>query len=157
MMLPCKPEHRAREVVLPRVSDQALQLHLLACQADDVTWAISYMDTGTPTRRAVALAALRDALWTNTMANTTASEPDQARRQDLRAAEVPGMTPHPDARVWWMRGQRPDGNGGHRPVELVAWHFSRGLKVFQATASAPTLRPDDPRLEAFEQGLTFPR
>lgn len=150
---PCKPQNHERTLTLPGMSGGPLRMHLLACQADGVTWAVSYFTTATPAQRAQALAALREALWHN----TASAAPAQARRQLLGAVAVPGATPHPDATVWHMQGQRPRTTSQMQAVQLKAWHFSHGMAVFQASASAEALRVDDPRLQAFEQGLTFPR
>lgn len=153
MAFPCKPDHQERTVAITGLPGEPVRLHLLACQADDVTWAVSYFDAGTPERRLLALAALREALWRN----TSATGAPQARQEDLGPVQVPGMTAHPDAHSWWMQGQRPASSSEMAPVQLKAWQFSRGLTAFQVSASARSLRPDDPRLEAFEQGLTFLR
>ena len=152
-MFPCKPQAHERLLTLPGMSGGPLKVHLLACQADGVNWAVTYFTAASPTQRAQALAALRESLWHN----TASAAPAQARRQLQGTATVPGMTPHPDATVWWMQGQRPQSTSQMQAVQLKAWHFSHGMTVFQASASADALQADDPRLEAFEQGLTFPR
>ncbi|RZL10193.1 MAG: hypothetical protein EOP40_07300 [Rubrivivax sp.] len=151
-MFPCKPQAYERSLALPGVAGGPLRMHLLACQAEGVTWAVSYFTATSPAQRAQALAALREALWHN----TASAAPAQASRQLLGAAAIPGATPHPDATVWHMQGQRPLSTSRMQPVQLMAWHFSHGMAVFQASASAEALRVDDPRLEAFERGLTFP-
>jgi len=152
-MFPCKPQAHERSVSLPGVAGGPLRMHLLACQADGVTWAVSYFTAASPAQRIQALAALREALWHN----TASAAPAQATQQLLGHAAIPGATPHPDATVWHMQGQRPLSTSRMQPVQLTAWHFSHGMTVFQASASADALRVDDPRLEAFERGLTFPR
>jgi hypothetical protein len=149
---PCKPQAHERSLALPGMAGGTLRMHLVACQADGVTWAVSYFTAASPTQRAQALAALREALWHN----TASAAPAQARRRLLGDAAIPGATPHPDATVWHMQGQRPLSTSQMQPVQLKAWHFSHGMAVFQASASAEALRADDPRLEAFERGLTFP-
>ncbi len=156
-MFPCKPQAHERLLTLPGVTGGPLEVHLLACQADGVNWAVTYFTAALPVQRAQGLAALRESLWHNTASAVSASAPTQASRQLLGAATVAGMTPHPDATVWWMQGERPRNTSQMQAVQLKAWHFSHGMAVFQASASADALQADDPRLEAFEQGLTFPR
>lgn len=153
LMFPCKPEHRERQVAVQGLSGGSATMHLLSCQANGATWALSYLDAGTPERWRQAPQALSDALWANLSQGPASGERE---RQDLGPTTVPGMTPHAAAHTWRMRGQRPVSVTQYEAVQVQAWHFSKGLSVFQASVWAPALREDDPGLKAFESGFNFP-
>jgi hypothetical protein len=152
MTFPCKPEPQQRLVQLPGLSGPPVQLHILACEADGATWAISHFDTHSPERWVRALA-----LWQSSVLANLAVLPGQAvaQKQGLAAFEVPGSTPHPDAVTWWATGQRPVSLKASEPVAVKVWHFAKGMQVFQASVWAPSLQPDDPRLTTFAKGIHF--
>lgn len=152
-MFPCKPESQSRQLTLPDLPGGPVTLHVMACEADGARWALSYLDAGTAERRAAALGLLSRALNTNLSMGRTPIMPPK----DLGAAAIPGMTAHPDARVWWQTGQRPVPGGAIEPVQVKAWHFSHGLTLYQASVWQHTLQPDDPRLTTFADGFNFPR
>jgi hypothetical protein len=154
LMFPCKPEHHERSVLLPGVDGGAATVHLLSCEADGATWALSYLDAGTPQRWLQALPALSAALRANISMGTPALAPSGSQRE-LGPTAVPGMTPHPAARTWWLQGQRPISAIQHDTVHVQAWHFSKGLSVFQASVWAPTLQEGDPRLNSFSSSFNF--
>lgn len=151
-MFPCRPDHVQRTVPLSGLDGGPVTLHVLSCQAGGIQWALSHADAGTPARRRQALAALNASLWQN----LSAHDPSQARRRPLGAFQVPGATPHPDAQAWSLTGMRPVSTNRMVPVRVKAWHFSHGLRVFQATAWQPALQDDDPRVEGFAEGFNFP-
>lgn len=151
-MFPCKPEHHARQLALPGLAGGPVTLHVLSCEADGARWALSYLNAGDAVRRSQALGLLSQSLNAN-------MQPGQHPRppKDLGPTRVPGMTQHPDARTWWQSGQRPVSQDGIVPVQVVAWHFSHGLQVYQASVWQASLSPDDPRLTTFANGFNFPR
>lgn len=153
LMFPCKPEHHERRLTLPGLNGGPVTMHLLSCEADGRTWALSYLDASTPERWLQAPHALSDALWANLSVGRPAS--GDARR-DLGPAAVPGMTPHPAARIWQMTGQRPVSATTFEAAQVQTWLFTKGLSVFQASVWAPALREDDPGLKAFASGFNFP-
>jgi hypothetical protein len=153
LMFPCKPEHHERSVSLPGVEGGAATVHLLSCEADGATWALSYLDAGTPQRWLQALPALSTALRANVSMGTPAPTGTQ---RELGPTTVPGMTPHPAAHTWWLQGQRPISATQHEAVHVQAWHFSKGLSVFQASVWAPALQEGDPRLTSFSSSFNFP-
>lgn len=150
-LFPCQPDHVQRTVELPGLPG-TVSMHVHACQAGGVQWSLTHLDAGTVERRAAALPALVRALW----ANLSADEPASARRESLGPLSVKGATPHVDAQAWWLQGRRPLPQGASEPVRAQAWYFSKGTVVFQASAWAPSLRNDDPRLKAFAEGFNFP-
>lgn len=156
-LFPCKPESAVRRLAVPGLAGGAVDMHVLSCQADGMTWALSYLDAGTPDRLARALPALDDALW----ANLSSARAPQAARQALGPAQVPGADTHAASRQWLLDGDRPVSTARVEPVRVKAWSFARGLTAFQATAwkdkGHGTLQVDDPALEAFARGFNFPR
>lgn len=153
LMFPCKPEHLERRLTLPGLAGGPVTMHLLSCEADGATWALSYLDAGTPERWLQAPQVLGEALWGNLSMGRPVS--GDARRE-LGPTSVPGMTPHPAARLWRMSGQRPVSATQYDAVQVQAWYFTKGLSVFQASVWAPALREDDPGLKAFATGFNFP-
>lgn len=152
MAFPCKPEPQQRLVQLPGLDGPPVHIHMLACEADGATWAISHFDARTPERWVRALA-----LWQTSVLANLAALPGQAaaQKQGVSAVEVPGSTPHPDAATWWASGQRPVSLQASEPVAVKVWHFAKGMQVFQASVWAPSLLADDPRLTTFAKGIHF--
>lgn len=152
MVFPCKPEPQQRLVQLPGLGGPPVRIHMLTCEADGVTWAISHFDTQTPDRWVQA-----PALWQSSVLANLAALPGQAvaQKQGLAAVDVPGGTPHPDAVTWWASGQRPVSLQASEPVAVKVWHFAKGMQVFQASVWAPSLLADDPRLTTFAKGIHF--
>lgn len=155
-LFPCKPEHRQRTVNLPGVAGGPVALHLLSCQADGATWALSYAHAGTVERRLSALPALRQALWANVQPGPKGPTPTSPPGS-LSPLNVPGSTPHPSAGQGWMQGWRPVSATQTEPVSVRTWYFSKGLHVFQASLMQTALQPDDPRAHTFGAGFNFPR
>lgn len=155
-LFPCKPETAERRLTVPGLDGGPVTVHLLSCQAGGLTWALSYLDAGTPERLAQALPALDHALWVNLSAGDTV----HAHRQPLGPSLVRGAHQHPGARVWLLEGTRPVSTSRLVPVRVKAWSFARGLSAFQASVWMDTahgaLQVDDPGAEAFAQGFNFP-
>ncbi len=152
MTFPCKPQAQHRQVQLPGLGGAPVHMHMLACEADGMTWAISHFDTQTPDRWLRALA-----LWQSSTEANLAALPGQppAKRQGTVPVQVPGSTPHPDALSWWASGQRPVSLKAHEQVTVKVWHFAKGMQVFQASVWAPALQADDPRWTTFAKGIHF--
>lgn len=156
LMFPCRPETQTRQVQLPGLKGDPVRLHMLTCEANGNTWALSYFDAGTPERWRDALAAWQTALQNNLHAVSTSKitkGPDQ--RMGLQPLQIPGATPHPDANTWWAKGERPVNLKETEPVGVRVWHFTKGLWVFQASVWSPALQPDDPQWTTFLNGIHF--
>lgn len=156
-LFPCKAEAAVRRLAVPGLEGGEVDLHVLSCQAGGMTWALSYLNAGTPQRLAQALPALDQALWRNLAPSPGAS----AERHDLGIASIQGADLHQASRRWLFKGSRPVSTSRFEPVQVSAWTFARGLTVFQASVwknnSNGTLLVDDPATEAFVQGFNFPR
>jgi hypothetical protein len=156
MVFPCKPQSQTRQVRVPGLLGAAVTMRVLTCEADGVTWALSYFDAGTPQRWRDAPAAWQNATLSNlyAMAATPASGV-QRQRMAVANVQIPGSTPHPDAQTWWAQGVRPVNSKESEPVGVRVWHFTKGLRLFQASVWAPALQPDDPRWATFVNGIHF--
>jgi hypothetical protein len=132
--LPCKPASQQRQVVL---AGKAVVLTMLACTADDHTFALASAELDDPARVTMVLQALGGAAQANVQGRVAAEQP----------AAVPGMTPNPAARRWLLQGQLPD---GHAVVEQVQV-FAHGTRVFQATVIGAAA--DDARAAPFFEAL----
>jgi len=151
-LFPCKPEHASRQIKLEGLDDTPVMLHLLSCEADGATWALSYADMGSAPRRIQGLAALHDTLVKRV------SQPGGplAKVEKLPVAlSVKGSTEHPHQGQWWVQGLHPTETGGVEPITVSTWQFSRGLTVFQATVWQNPLQVDDLRLRTFIEGFNF--
>lgn len=115
-LFPCKPDRHRRAVSL---GGRTLQMEMLACSAGGATYAIAFAELPEPAAVAPVLVDLRTAA----VANIGGSQLAEA------AAQVPGMTPNPQALRIALRGARPDGVG----VEQRCVFFSHGLRVYQAS------------------------
>ncbi|RZI80505.1 MAG: hypothetical protein EOP38_22280 [Rubrivivax sp.] len=160
---PCKPLHDERGVQVPGLPGPPVLMHMAACQAAQATWAVSYFDVQDVTQVSPALAANGQSLRNNLQAEQSsraggASSPPLTA-QDLGDSAIPGMTPNPQAKHWRLLTQRPDDSGAMVAFEVHAWHFSHGLKVFQATLWRPVPPADandsTESVETFAQGFKF--
>lgn len=140
-LFPCKPEPHERTLRWPGVS-RDVRLHVLSCQANEGTWALSYATLDDANEVGSALRGLAAALRGN-LAAASGSAPSVSASasavstQDLGGIRVAGMTPHPDARGWRHQAERADGLGRPLRMDVQAWHFSHGLTVFQASVWRP--------------------
>lgn len=130
LSMPCRPASHARSVAL---AGPPVELVMYACSAADHTFAIASADLGDLARIGPALQALHQAAVANVQGVSDAEVP----------AAVKGMTPHPDARQWRVKGRLPDGVAVQEQV-LV---FTHGQRVFQATVVGP--RADDALVRPF--------
>jgi hypothetical protein len=152
VLFPCKPEHASRLIKLEGLDDTPLKLHLLSCEADGATWALSYADMGSAPRRVQGLAALHDTLVKRV---SQPGGPGAQVKQLQSGSVVKGSTEHPHQGQWWVQGLHPNEAGGVEPITVSAWQFSRGLTVFQATVWQNPLQVDDLRLRTFIEGFNF--
>jgi hypothetical protein len=151
-LFPCKPEHASRSIKLEGLDNTPVKLHLLSCEADGASWALSYADMGSATRRVQGLAALHDAL---VLRVSQPGGPAAQVKQIPDAPVVKGSTEHPHQGQWWVQGLHPIDAGRVEPITVSAWQFSRGLTVFQATVWQNPLQVDDLRLRTFIEGFNF--
>jgi hypothetical protein len=129
VLLPCKPKRSARMVAL---AGRPVRMSMLACTAEQWTWALAAADVGEPAQVGPALLALREGALANVQGQVLASQ----------AAVVQGATPHDAGAALRIKGRRPD--GAEANVRLVV--FSHGTQVFQATVigSRPPAAAADP-------------
>ena len=127
-LFPCRPQHRSRAVTLAGVQ---IKMEMSACSADDLTFALSYVDAPDPAGVTPVLGALRRA----------ASENLGAAQPDGKPFAPAGATPNPESARVQIEGRLPDGS---RVVEHAAF-FIRGLRVYQANVIGPA-----PAAEAVE-------
>lgn len=159
-LFPCKPDAHVREMAWPGVS-APVAVHLLSCQTEEGTWAVSYL---TLPDAALVPSALDE--WTAMMrrnlgaAGQMAGQRGAPVEKDLGAIQVPHMTPMPQARGWQFQAQRPDGLGRPMDMDIRTWHFSHGMTVFQASVWRPAVvvkgQSSEDVAEAFFRGLQFP-
>ncbi len=114
-MLPCKPNASTRAVQL---AGHAVRLSMLACKADDLTWALAAADVAEPARVGAALLALRE----STRANL------QGQVVEVVPAAVRGATPHEGQARVRVSGRKQDGTAAS--AQFIV--FSYGTQVFQA-------------------------
>lgn len=125
MLFPCKPDSHARRVSLGK---QQVRLVLHACTAGGSTWALAFADMGDPTLVGEALNELAVAAQKNLGAPHT-------RALNLK---VDGATPNPQSRRVEFVGHMPDG----RQVTEQLAVFTKGMRVYQATALGGKLEPE---------------
>jgi hypothetical protein len=137
LLMPCKPDHLVRSLPL---AGATVSLTLLACEAEDVTWALAFADVQDPARVGEALQALQAAAQANVAGSTARPLPLQ----------VAGATPHPASGRLAFEGRLPDGRPVHEQVAV----FTKGTRVFQATALGARLLPE--AAETFFSALQTP-
>lgn len=114
--MPCRPTSHEREL---RLAGQRVTMRLLACQSHGATFGLGHLRLPDATQSGAVLTALGEAARANVQGTADDGEP----------AQVPGMTPLPQARQWRWSGVRPDGQA------VTAWVtvFAYGPNVYQAT------------------------
>lgn len=130
VLLPCKPNTRARTVAL---GDANAKLHLHACSAGGVTWALAHADIGDPAAIGLALSTLRESLAANLGTTERASVPWW----------VSGMTPNAQALRVSFDGRLPAAGAVHAEAAF----FAKGTRVCQTTAVGPHV--DDSALSTY--------
>lgn len=159
-LFPCKPDAHVREMAWPGVS-KPVAMHLLSCQTEEGTWAVSYV---TLPDVAQVPPALNE--WTAMMRRNLGAASQMAGtsggivEKDLGEIQVPRMTPMPQSHAWHFQAQRPDGLGRPLDMDIRTWHFSHGMTVFQASVWRPAVvvkgQSSEDVAEAFFRGLQFP-
>ncbi len=138
---PCKPDTAERVMAWPGVPRATLTV--LSCKTDGVLWALRYTRVPDAQQLAPTLAWWNDDLMRRAGYQVTS----------LPALSVPGMTPQPQAKSWQLRALSA-------PMHGIAWHFSHGLLVFQASVwrSAPfeTSPNGEDVVPTFQKGFHFP-
>lgn len=135
-MFPCKPDRFVRQVPL---AGAKVQMQLVSCAVDGVSYAVVHAQVAEPMQVGPALEALRATAAANIGGRAASSAP----------FTVSGMTPSPLALRFSAEGLGADGT----PVREQAGVFARGLQVYQATVVGPTL--DALAADTFFSGLRF--
>lgn len=160
-MFPCKPDAHERTVPWPGLPAGAT-MHLLSCQTEAGTWALSYLSLPDVAQLAPAMHEFTMSMRRNlgSAAQLTGGGTPVAE-QDLGPIQVPGMTPSSQARAWHFQAQRPDGLGRPMDMDIRSWQFSHGMTVFQASVWRPVeavkAQTSEDVAQAFFKGLQFPR
>jgi hypothetical protein len=139
-LMPCKPESASRPVPM---LGTPVELHMHACEAGGLRFALAWADVGQAAQVPVALAAWRGASL-QTLRVTAPSPDDPALAWPV---QVDGA---PQARGMQAEGTDPQG----QPVRSRAAYFSRGTQVFQAAVYGARL--NDEAVESFFAGLSLP-
>lgn len=134
---PCRPDRHARDVTL---AGARAKMEMLACSANDTTFALAFIDVADPARVGATLAELRATATRNLDAVSPAAMP----------LLVKGMTPNEQAARLTIAGKRPDGTAIRAHVAF----FARGLRVYQATVIGAG--PERPVVDTFLGALKFP-
>ena len=116
LAMPCRPAKNQRELEL---AGQRVVMRLLACRSHDALFGLGHARLADATQAGAALTALATAARENVRGTVNEGE----------SAQVPGMTPLPQARQWRWEGLGPDGKA------VTAWVtvFAYGPNVYQAT------------------------
>ena len=139
-MMPCKPESAIRAVPM---LGTPMELHMQACEAGGLRFALAWADVGQAAQVPVALAAWRSASL-QTLKVKTASPDDPALAWPVRVAGAQ------QSQGVQAQGSDPQG----QVVHSRAAYFSHGTQVFQAAVYGARL--DDQAVEAFFSGLGLP-
>jgi hypothetical protein len=139
-LMPCKPETAQRSVPL---LGSPIELHLLACEAGGLQFAIAWAELGAAAQVPQALAAWRSASLQSIGVRSLPG--DEA--STAWAVLVPGA---PQAFGVQASGQNPAGGA----VQTRAVYFARGTQVFQAAVYGERLPAE--ALDAFFGGLRLP-
>jgi hypothetical protein len=123
--LPCKPDQGTRAVSL---AGQNLSMHMMGCEADSATFAVSYVDLPDATQAAAVQAQWQTAMLGNMRAT-------QNRQSPLHIKGVVGAA---GALQLQAQGTQPDG----RAVMAQGVWFARGAQVFHAVMYAAKLDPE---------------
>ncbi|MEY2843905.1 MAG: hypothetical protein RI920_1942 [Pseudomonadota bacterium] len=153
---PCKPEMAERPVHWPD-SGATLTVRMHQCQADGMTWVLQSAVVGSVDAVVPTLRAWPTVLQNNLRLAT------HGRVLDVRTPAliaVPHMTPSPVASAVDLAAEPAPGAPDQRWRRVRAWHFSHGLRVFEAAVWSiedhkPAQTSEDVALPFFD-GLHFP-
>jgi hypothetical protein len=159
-LFPCKPDSYQRVVKWPGLS-AGVQMHVLTCQADERTWSLSYLSVPDAAMVGPALQQWVEVMRGNLEAAARmAASTEPVVSHDQGAVLVPHMTPMPQAHAWRFQAQRADGLGRPMAMDVQTWHFSHGMRVFQASVAGPADQAKGQSSEdvaqAFFHGFHFP-
>lgn len=135
LQFPCRPASQTRAVPL---AGRRVEMHLWACQARDMTFALSWAEVEQPD---LVTPALRE-LIASTLANVQATAPIRSA-----AVRVEGMTPNAAALRVRLAGRHREG----APVQAESVVFASGTRVFQATVLGT--EPEWPAVQIFVDAL----
>jgi hypothetical protein len=133
-LFPCKPETSTRQVTL---TNQAVQMTLLACEAGAASFALAYADTHLSTGQAVMLRAWQQA----TLANLRVGS-NEALPYSIKGAYV--SVP---ARRVIAQGMRPDNTA----ISVQALWFGVGSELVQVSVTSDVPLPE--AVETFFAGI----
>lgn len=126
VLFPCKPSGPTRSVPL---AGAPVQMTVLACEADGMTFGLSYADVGDAARVGAALQALA----AGTSANLGVGPLPVAR-----ALAVPGAASSAQGGRYELTGRQPDGQA----IQARLGVFARGTLVYQATVLGNRVAPE---------------
>jgi hypothetical protein len=135
-MLPCKPDQGTRAVSL---GGQNLSMHMMGCEADSATFAVSYVDLPDATQAGAVQAQWKAAMLGNMRAT-------QNRESPMNIKSAAGATAAVQLQA---QGTQPDG----RAVTAQGVWFVRGPQVFHAVMYASNVNAD--AADSFFTGLRF--
>ncbi|MDP9044931.1 MAG: hypothetical protein M3O01_09010 [Pseudomonadota bacterium] len=133
---PCRPDRQERALAL---ADAPVRVEMLVCNAEGMTFALTFVAVAEPGQVGPGLLALRQLA----AANIGAAEAHPSR------FDLPGMTPNDHSGRIVLAGHLPDG----RSVGEHAAFFSRGLRLYQATVIGS--HPLPAAVENFFGGFTL--
>lgn len=125
-LFPCKPSGPTRSVPL---AGAPAAVTVLSCDAQGMTFGLTFADVGEPLRVGPALEALAAVAAGNVGASAPAAP---------ASAIVPGATPNPRAGRLNLQGRRPDGS----TIQVQLALFAHGTQVFQATVLGSRIDQD---------------
>ena len=135
-LLPCKPDHGARQI---KFAGQTLDMRMSGCDAGDASFAVAQVRLNPGVSPARLLVQWRD------VSLATLGAPDfRERALDKSEAALPAGSLLVSA-----NGRRPDGSA----VQMQGVWFARDDRVFQAVVYAEKFTPD--MTETFFSGLKF--
>jgi hypothetical protein len=141
-LLPCKPDQGTRTVSL---GGQPLSMHMMGCEADSATFAVSYVDVPNATQAGAVQTQWKIAMLGNMRATQNRESPFNIKGvADASGAELVQAQVQVQA-----QGLQPDG----RAVAAQGVWFTRGTQVFHAVVYASQINSD--AADAFFTGLRF--
>ena len=135
-LLPCKPDQGARAVSL---GGQNLTMHMMGCEADSATFAVSYVDVPDATQAGAVQAQWKAAMLGNMRATQNRENP----------FDIKGVMGALGAVQLQAQGLQPDG----RAVVAQGVWFVRGTQVFHAVIYAN--KPNSDAADSFFTGFRF--
>lgn len=158
-MFPCKPDAHERQVPWPGLP-QGVTMHVLSCQTDDSTWALSYLTLPDVALVGPSMQEMTALMQRNLAAASQLASGQAVTTEDQGPVNVPRMTPSSQAHAWRFGAQRPDGWGRPMSLDIRTWHFSHGMTVFQGSVWRPVDavkgQSSEDVADTFFRGFHFP-